>query len=138
MAFFFFDPSVLLTIFVVLIPLAFEFNKPNATEIIIEYFTNPVFLICLSLIITLEIGSYLLCPSTITINIKTKQKNKSNKRKQSVITNTKKTIDILTSGDYMVSRWYLMNGLIYHSLMDPYTGFFQSWSIMTKQYNYLE
>ena len=44
----------------------------------------------------------------------------------------------LTRSEYRVSRWYLMNGLIYHSLMDPITGFMQNWSLMTKQYNYLD
>mmetsp|Transcript_58222 Transcript_58222/g.96532 ORF Transcript_58222/g.96532 Transcript_58222/m.96532 type:complete len:215 (+) Transcript_58222:30-674(+) len=107
---FFCDPTVLFTFGVVLVPIAFDLDKP---ELIKEYLLNPIFLACLALIGALEIGAF-FC----TKSIDKKQR--------------------LTVGEYQTSRWYLMNGAIYHLLMDPFCGFMQGWSLMTKQYGILD
>ena len=44
----------------------------------------------------------------------------------------------ITLSEYRVSRWYLVNGLGYHLLFDTVSGLMQGWSLMTKQYNYLD
>eukprot|EP00483_Globobulimina_turgida_P007107 UN07121 len=121
-SFFLLDPTVLFSIVVVFIPVAFEVNNPNFVEVIKPYLLYPPFLICWALIILLEIGSLLL-----------PQKTHVSRRKK-----VKTTTYILSNAEYMASRWYLLNGLMYHLLMDPVTGFWQNWSLMTKHYNFTD
>ena len=126
---FFLDPTVIFTILVVFLPIALELDEPNIAELAKIYLLHPPFLISLSSIIILEIGALIISPQV------KKEKIKSSKGKQPKGLRIRR---LLSSSEYMVSRWYLMNGAIYHSLMDPICGFMQNWSLMTKQYNNLD
>eukprot|EP01084_Bolivina_argentea_P271149 461248_1 len=133
MSSFFSDPTVLFTIAVVLTPLGFEINDPNFIELLKIYFLHAPFLICFALIIILENGT-LFIPQKHAVPFKKKKRTNGTYSQPKGL----KIRNILTTSDYMTSRWYLMNGLIYHSLMDPISGFWQNWSLMTKQYSYLD
>jgi len=130
---FFTDPTVVFTIGVVLIPIAFELDKPDLIQ---QYFLHPPFLACVALIAILELGAYFFSPQTQTRQFqKTSATKNGYKPKKGA---RSRVINALTNGEYMTSRWYLMNGCIYHLLMDPICGYLQNWSLMTKQYSYLD
>lgn len=130
MTYFLLDPTVVFTILVILVPIGFELQPEPKIDLIKTYLLHPPFLICCALIIILEIGA--LFSPTVKKESPAKRRNGTYKQNKTVSRN------LLSSGDYMASRWYLMNGLIYHSLMDPICGFMQNWSLMTKQYSYLD
>ena len=132
MTYFLLDPTVVFTILVVLIPIGFELQPEPKIDLIKTYLLHPPFLICCALIIILEAGA-LLSPTVKKGLPPARVKNGKYKQNKPV-----RYRNILSPGEYMVSRWYLMNGLIYHSLMDPICGFMQNWSLMTKQYSYLD
>lgn len=44
----------------------------------------------------------------------------------------------LSSRDKRVANWYLVNGFVFKSMMDTFSGSLQAWPTMTAQYNLLE
>ncbi|EPY35273.1 hypothetical protein AGDE_07501, partial [Angomonas deanei] len=118
------DPMVLFCVSCVLTPLAVEW-KTLTTDDVIAYFSEPSMFFSLAALPVCWLIGHLL----------QRQKKRNPKGKKGA---QRTTFQPLTYGERTRARWYLLNGLIIHILMDGCVGVFKTNRLFAQNYAKLD
>lgn len=147
------DPTVLFAIAISFGPLLFSYEKIDTIQRVYHYFTEPSWVTVISCFIICEWFPKILSFFDVfglpvkDNSVESKRGNSGHRRRghnnnhnNNNNNNNHRAGEKLSMStqQFRIARWYLVNGLFFHTLCDSIAGTHQQWSLMSEAYKELD